>query len=199
MSSDALDPISTARDLVDRAHQADPSTAPDGRPAELVYADRMEDWLVRLVPDASPVLRLAARCQHLERWSIPRDTYPMDRQGYNAWRRALYRQQADRARELLLEAGVSAQDADDVAAWVSKTDRLGNPGTQALEDAACMVFLEHEIEDFAADHQDYSKEKMVTILQRIWRKMSPMARDRALELPMPPALAEILREAVGDG
>ncbi len=193
-----MDALSLARHFIDQAHSADPLTAADGRPAELVYADRMEEWVVELVPDASPVLRLAARCQHLERWSVPRDTYPMDRQGYNAWRRSLYRKQADRARELLLAAGLPADDAEDVATWVSKSGLLRNPGTQALEDAACMVFLEHEIENFAASHQDYSKEKMVTILQRIWRKMSPTARDRALELPMPAALMAILREAVGE-
>src|SRR5690606_37538368 len=90
-----------ARELVDAAHAADPSRTPDGRPAELVYADRMEEWITRLVPDASPLLRLAARCQHLERWTVPREDFPVGRAGYNAWRRTLYRKQADRAKELL--------------------------------------------------------------------------------------------------
>jgi hypothetical protein len=192
------DPLTRARELVDRAHAADPTRTPSGAPAELVYADRMEAWVARLVPDASQLLRLAARCQHLERWTVSRDEYPMDRTGYNAWRRALYRKQAERARELLLEAGVSPGDADDVATWVSKTGLLRNPGTQALEDAACLVYLEHEIEAFAIKHEDYSKEKMINILRRIWRKMSQNARSEALALEMPDPLRTLLEEAVDD-
>ncbi len=65
-----------ARQLIDAAHAADPARAPDGRAAELVYADRIEAWVPRLVSDASPLLRLAARCQHLERWLTPRATFP---------------------------------------------------------------------------------------------------------------------------
>ena len=42
---------------LDAAHAADPARAADGRPAELVYADRVEAWVVRLVPGASPLLR----------------------------------------------------------------------------------------------------------------------------------------------
>ncbi|RYG53254.1 DUF4202 family protein, partial [bacterium] len=64
-----------ARQLINEVHRADPKTAPDGQPAELVYADRVEEWVTRLVPEASPLLRLAARCQHLERWTVPRDTF----------------------------------------------------------------------------------------------------------------------------
>jgi hypothetical protein len=195
-TGDAQDPLVRARGLVDAAHAADPARTPEGRPAELVYADRMEAWLVRLVPDAPPLLRLAARCQHLERWTVPRDQFPMDRNGYNAWRRTLYRKQADRARDLLLTAGVAAEAAEEVWTWVSKTGLLRIPGTQALEDAACMVFLEHEIEGFAAKHEEYSAEKMRTILQRIWRKMGPDARQAALALAMPPQIRTLLEETI---
>lgn len=180
-----------ARELVDRAHALDPNRV-DGRPAELVYADRMEGWILRLDPAASPLLRLAARCQHLERWRVPRDSYPMDRRGYNQWRRSLYTEQAERARELLTSAGIDKADADEVATWVSKTGLRQNPGTQALEDAACLVFLENEIESFAADHEDYSEEKFGTILSRIWKKMSPEAHEHARSLALRPDIAALL-------
>jgi hypothetical protein len=156
----------------------------------------MEAWVARLVPDASPLLRLAARCQHLERWTVPRETFAADRDGYNAWRRTLYQKQADRARELLIDAGLSADDADAAATWVSKSGLRRNPGTQTLEDAACLVFLEHEIESFAADHEDYSAEKLLNILRRIWRKMSPPARLEARALEMPAEIRTLLHEAV---
>lgn len=186
-----------ARQLIDAAHDADPTRAPDGRAAELVYGERIEAWVVWLVPDASPALRLAARAQHLERWSVPRATFPMDKVGYLQWRRSLYTKQAERARALLLEAGVPATEAADVATWVSKTSIKTNPGSQALEDAACIVFLENEIGAFAAQHADYPREKFVDILRKTWRKMSPPAQQAALGLDLPPAIASLVREAVG--
>src|SRR5437763_15256959 len=135
-----MDVYARARELIDAAHAADPSRTPDGRAHELGYADRMEFWVGQLEPDASPLLRLAARCQHLERWSVPRASFPLDKPGYHAWRRSLYTKQAERARALLLEAGVAPAAAAEAATWVSKSGLKTNPGTQALEDAACLVF-----------------------------------------------------------
>jgi tRNAThr (cytosine32-N3)-methyltransferase len=184
-----------ARELIDAAHAADPKRADDGRPAELVYAERMEAWVRRLVPAATPLLRLAARCQHLERWTVPRESFPPGKPGYLAWRRSLYVKQAGRAQELLLAAGVLAAEAGEVALWVAKSGLKTNPGTQALEDAACLVFLENEISSFAAQHADYPPEKFVDILRKTWRKMSPAAQQAALGLSLPPAIAALVLTA----
>ena len=184
-----------ARQLIDAAHSADPKSL-DGRPAELVYADRMEVWLLRLAPNAPDLLRLAARCQHLERWRVPRSSYPADRAGYLTWRKGLYGRQAERARELLCEAGVKPHEADDAATWVSKTGLKTNPSTQLLEDAACLVFLENEIAGFATQHAEYPREKFIGIIQKTWRKMSPAARTAANGLSLPSGIAELVKEAV---
>lgn len=185
-----------ARDHIDAAHAADPARAADGRPAELVYADRMEHWVAQVAAEPTPLLRLAARCQHLERWSVPRASFPLDKAGYHAWRRSLYLKQADRARALLVAAGVPAAEAGEVFTWVSKTGLKTNPGTQALEDAACLVFLETEIEAFAAQHADYPREKFVDILRKTWRKMSPRAQDLARSLALPPSIAALVKDAL---
>ena len=186
-----------ARELIDAAHAADPVRAGDGRAAELVYGERIEAWVVRLVPDAAPHLCLAARAQHLERWITPRATFPDGKAGYLAWRRSLYTKQAERARALLLAAGVPVAEAAEVATWVSKTDLKKNVGAQALEDAACLVFLENEIGAFATQHADYPREKFVDILRKTWRKMSPRAQEFALALALPAGIAALVREAVG--
>jgi hypothetical protein len=191
-----MDAFERARGLVDAAHAADPAKAADGRPAELVYADQMEKWVVRIVPESDPVLRLAARCQHLERWSVPRNTFPMDKVGYLTWRRSLYVKQSEKARALLIEAGVSEDVAADVATWVSKSGLKTNIGTQALEDAAVLVFLESEIQAFAAQHADYPREKFVDILKKTWRKLSPRAQELALGLELPEAIAGLVRDAL---
>ena len=101
-----------------------------------------------------------------------------------------------RARELVLEAGLPEAQADDIARWVSKTDLKKDAGSQALEDAAVLVFLENEIGTFAAQHADYPKEKFVDILLKTWRKLSPVAQAHALQLDLPPAIADLVREAV---
>ncbi len=191
-----MDAYAQARTLIDAAHAADPKRAADGRPAELVYADRLEAWAVRAAAEPTALLRLAARCQHLERWSVPRTTFPDGKAGYLKWRQSLYKQQADRAQELLLQAGVPAAEADRVATWVSKTALKTNPGTQALEDAACLVFLENEIGDFAAQHADYPREKFVDIIRKTWKKMSPRGQELARTIALPPALAALVGEAV---
>ena len=185
-----------ARAAIDAAHEADPKRTADGRAAELVYAERMEAWVARLVPEAPALLRLAARCQHLERWTSPRSSYPEGKVAYLSWRRALYVQQAERARGLLLAAGVAESEAAEVATWVSKTGQKSNAGTQTLEDAACLVFLENEIADFAAAHADYTAEKFVDILRKTWRKMSPAAQTVAAGLDLPPAIAALVRTAL---
>jgi len=191
-----ISPYDRARELIDQAHAADPTRLSDDRPAELVYADRVEQWVLRLIPDASPLLRLGARCQHLERWTVPRDTFPEGKAGYFAWRKSLYLKQADRARELLREAGLSNREAEEVHAWVSKSGLKINPGTQALEDAAVLVFLENEIESFAARHAEYPRDKFVEILRKTWRKLSPAAQDAARTLSLPPPVAGLVREAL---
>lgn len=190
-----MDATTRARELVDAAHAADPHRTADGRPAELVYADHMEQWVTQVAAEPTPLLRLAARCQHLERWSVPRASFPDGKAGYLAWRKSLYTKQAERARALLLEAGFSAADAAEVATWVSKGGLKTNAGTQALEDAACLVFLENEIAAFAAQHADYPREKFVDILKKTWRKMSPRAHELARGLALPPGIAALVTEA----
>jgi hypothetical protein len=185
-----------ARSLIDAAHAADPTRTADGRPAELVYADRIEAWVTRLDAQASPLLRLAARCQHLERWQSPRASYPEGKAGYLTWRRALYVQQAERGRALLLVAGVSAEEAGAAATWIAKSGLKTNPGTQILEDAAVLVFLENEIAEFAAQHADYPREKYIDILRKTWRKLSPGGQQAALGLSLPPAIGALVQEAL---
>ncbi len=189
-------PYVLARALIDAAHAADPTRTPEGHPAELIYADRVEAWVNRLDVAASPILRLAARCQHLERWLTPRATFPEGKAGYLSWRRSLYTKQAERARGILLSAGVATDEAANAATWISKSGLKTNPGTQVLEDAAVLVFLENEIADFAAKNADYPREKFIDILQKTWRKLSPAGQQAALGLDLPPVIAGLIHDAL---
>ncbi len=189
--------IAAALNAIDRAHAADP-TVVGGVPREITYAERIGSWIARLVTAPSDALILAARAQHLERWAIPRADYPMDRAGYHRWRRAVQLRQGERAAAIASASGVDAATAARFAALVSKSVLARDPEAQALEDAACLVFLAHELEAFAVEHADYSRERMIGILRKSWSKMSAQARALAATIQLPPALAPLVREAIGE-
>ncbi len=69
----------------------------------------------------------------------------------------------------------------------------GDPETQTLEDAACLVFLETELAEFSARHDEA---KIVDILRKTWRKMSANAREAALGLDLPAPLKALVAKAV---
>lgn len=180
----------------DRANAADPSSETvDGAPTprELAYARRMSDWLDRLYPDASEALRLAARCQHIERWVRPRADYPEGRTGYLTWRRDLKRYHAERAGEILRDAGYPEETIARVGALLRKERLKRDPEVQALEDVVCLVFLAHHFADFASKH---SEDKLVDILRKTWIKMSPHGQAAALALPLGPDAGALVARAL---
>ena len=162
-------------------------------PSELLYARHMTRWLDRLYPDASEPLRLAARSQHLRRWRIPRSSYPMDRAGYLRWRSDLYTFHADEATHILRDVGYDDETIARVRSLLRKERLKADPETQALEDVACLVFLETEFADFAAKHEE---EKVLRILRRTWAKMSPRGHEAALALDLPPGARALLEKAL---
>ena len=183
--------------LLDGMHREDPSEGADGPKdilASLDYHRRVGRWVERLAPEASAALRLAAHSQHVRRWSIPRDVYPMTRKGYRDWREALGRFHARTAAEVLERVGYDSQTVARVEQLLRKERLRGDPEAQALEDAACLVFLEVQLEDFSRQH---SEEKLLYILRRTWKKMSPAGRDLALQLKLPAGAAALLRKAAG--
>jgi tRNAThr (cytosine32-N3)-methyltransferase len=180
---------------IDDVHRADTRTEA-GLASELRYADRLEGWVRRLVTAPSDALLLAARAQHLERWAIPRDTYPAGRGGYLRWRSDVHRRQGERARQILAEAGCEEALAARVGALVGKAAPRGDAEAQALEDAACLLFLETDFLDFI---REYPHDKIVDVVRKTWKKMSPVGHAEAGKLALPAEAAAIVGEAVGGG
>ncbi len=174
----------TAIALLDEANAQDPNSAgtPAGpRPAELVYAERMSATLELVYPQAGEDLKLAARAQHLKRWTLPRTDFPMDRKGYFAWRNAAKVMHADLAAGILSAAGYEEERIARVQGLIRKERVKRDAEAQALEDVACLVFLEHYFSAFAAKHDD---EKLIGILRKTWAKMSETGHAAALKLPL---------------
>jgi hypothetical protein len=163
------------------------------QPRELIYAQRLTDWVLRLCPGASEELRLAARCQHLCRWKIPRDSYPITRPGYLKWRADLKRFHADRAGEILREVGYADSVVTRVQELNLKKNFPNDLESRILEDALCLVFLEHQLADLAAKTAD---DKVITALQKSWKKMTPAAHAEALKLSYGPREKALIERAL---
>lgn len=166
----------------------------ENRPRELVYAQWLTDWVLKLCPKASEELRLAARCQHLCRWLVPRDSYPMTRVGYLQWREGLKKFHAQRAGDVLREVGYPTDVISRVQSLNLKKNFPNDPEGRVLEDALCLVFLERQFGQLASKTTD---EKMINALQKAWKKMTPAAQKFAQQLTYNSRERELLERALG--
>ena len=164
-------------------------------PKELLYAKRMTAWQEKLAPEASPIVKLAVRAQHICRWEIPRSNYPMDRKGYRQWRTDLGKFHAKKANEIMRDVGYDEEIIERVQALLRKENLKLDPDVQLLEDIICLVFLESYFADFSKQHDE---EKLINIIRRTWKKMSPRGHQAALELELPSELASIIKKALTD-
>lgn len=181
---------------IDEANSRDPNQETvDGHelPKELVYGQRMSERLAQFCPNASEHLQIAARAQHIERWIRPRDDYPEGRTGYKKWRAELGLYHAQRTGEIMAEQGYAEEDIERVKFLVQKRQLRRDAETQTLEDVVCLVFLEHYLADFATKH---SEDKLIDIIQKTWKKMSPAGHEAALALPLNKDLQALVAKAL---
>jgi hypothetical protein len=169
--------------LIDEENSRDPNQdLVDGRtfPRELVYSQRLTDWVLKLEPGASDALRLAARSQHIGRWKIPRSSYPEGRAGYLRWRTELKRFHAEVTTDILRKVNYDETTISRVRELNLKEAFPSDPEARVLEDALCLVFLEFQFSELAAR---LGEEKLVNALRKSWEKMSERGRKAALTLP----------------
>jgi len=186
--------------LFDDANAQDPNKEiVDGHsePKELIYGRRMTECLQTFLPDASEILSLAVRCQHIRRWDIPRDTYPRDRTGYLRWRTELRKYHAQVAGDIMRSVGYDDASISQVQSILRKENLRTNPETQALEDVICLVFLRFYFDDFAAQHA-HEPDKVIDIVRKTWGKMSDAGHAAALALPFSPEALALIQKALSD-
>src|SRR5882672_3545904 len=188
--SEMSEKFRTAIARFDAANAADP----DGE--ALVYAQRMSEWLEKFAPDASEALKLAARSQHIRRWEIPRNRYPMNRAGYHRWRNELAAFHAKVAGEILSAVGYDEATVGRVQSLLKKERLKEDPEAQLLEDVICLVFLEYYFPDFAKKHDE---QKLIEILRKTWRKMSERGHEMALKLPLRVQERTLIEKALSPG
>ena len=182
-----MSPFDAACAAIDQANAEDPQ----GR--ELAYSHRMVDWVRKLAPAASEELLLAVRAQHVRRWTVARSSYPEGRNGYLHWREDLKKFHAETLGRIMKDAGYGDAAIAKARSLIVRKNLATDAEGQTLEDAACLVFLQFELGEFAAKTEP---EKMVDILRKSWKKMSPAARERALGLTLPPDQLALVQRAL---
>lgn len=181
----------------DEENARDPNVEQVGgnaQPRELIYSRWLTGWVLKLCPEASEQLRLAAGCQHLCRWMIPRASYPMTRAGYLQWRAELKKFHAQKAGEILREVGYGEDVIQRVQNLNLKKNFPQDAESRVLEDALCLVFLERQFAELASKT---AEDKVIAVLQKTWKKMTPAAHAEAMKLLFAPREKALLERALG--
>jgi len=193
MSNSQLQSLFTA---IDDINKQDPNTTVmnnESHIKELLYGQLMTQCLAKYWPDANDFLQIAVRAQHIKRWHLKRDEFPIGKAGYLNWRKELGKFHAKTTKELMIENGYDEESAEKTACIIRKEKLKKNADSQTLEDVACLVFLQYYFDEFAAKH---SEEKIIRIVQLTWKKMSEQGHNIALSLTLPDHLAEIVNKAL---
>ncbi len=190
-------PFHTACALIDAENAQDPNTEVYQSvpyPKELLYSNRMYKKLLDFCPQASEAVRIACKAQHICRWKIPRESYPMDRTGYLRWREDLKKFHAKTTAAILEKSGYDAKFTDRVTFLIEKKLLKKDEETQLLEDVVCLVFLEFYLDDFARKHETG---KLKDIIRKTWGKMSENGRREALKINFSETTFQLIKEALG--
>ena len=148
-------------------------------PQEYFLALKLHEWVLKLDPNAGEELLLASRSQHIGRWESPRETYPMDREGYLKWRKDLAHFHADKAADIMRRVGYSEDVIERARQIILKQKIKVDNDVQTMENALCLVFLQFQYEEFLHKH---SPEKVVNILRKSLIKMDAHGHQFALGL-----------------
>ena len=187
----------TAVAVIDSANAEDPNQIEvrgEHLPLALVHGQLAAEWIERLVADPDEALLLAARAHHLRRWELPRSSYPEGRAGYLRWRRDQKDRHARDIAELLGSVGYDEATIHRAQFLVRRQRIDAESGTQAVEDAACLVFLETQLVD-VAEQLDHGH--LVDVLRKTAKKMSRDALALVDEVPLDEKARTILADALG--
>lgn len=187
--------LETILALIDAANAQDPNRH-DDRPLAQLQGERATHWVTQLTSTgaaaASDAVVVAARGHHLRRWEFPRSDFPAGRPGYLRWRREAKQRHAGLIGDIVTDAGWP-QDQRAEVERLTKRQGLGtDASTQLVEDAACLVFLETQFEDMVSRTET---EKMIDVVARTLKKMSPEAIALTAQIPLSTEAQNIVERA----
>jgi len=124
----------------------------------------------------------------------------MTRPGYLTWRSKLKAQAASQVAELLKSPTIAPplpqEEIDRIAALIRKENLSSDEEAQALEDVACLVFLDDQFDDFEKK-PEIDEDKIVGILKKTWLKMSSKGQQLALDMHLSERAKLLVAKALG--
>ncbi len=190
-------PFQNASKWIDAENAQDPNHEiyqSISHPKELLYSNRMYERLMDFHPNASEAVQIASKAQHICRWKVARESYPMDRVGYLKWREDLKKFHAKTTAVILEKAGYSEEFIARVSFLIEKKLLKKDTETQLLEDVICLVFLEYYLDAFVHKHD---REKLKNIILKTWNKMSEKGHQEALKINFSTTNFQLIKEALG--
>ncbi|AYN04584.1 DUF4202 domain-containing protein [Flavobacterium sp. 140616W15] len=190
-------PFQKASEWIDAENAQDPnqeSYKNSTYPKELLYSNRMYTKLMDFYPEASEEVQIASKAQHICRWKVARESYPMDRVGYLKWREELKKFHAKTTAVILEKAGYNAEFITRVSFLIEKKLLKKDAETQLLEDVICLVFLEYYLDPFVHKHDE---EKLKNIIKKTWDKMSDKGHQEALKIKYSAENLELIKASLG--
>ena len=156
----------------------------------LVHGQLAAEWIEKLVDQPDETLTLAARAHHLRRWELPRDSYPLGRSGYLRWRRDQKARHANDVAAILQSCGYETNEIEAVQRLIR---RESVDGAQAVEDAACLVFIETQLASIA---QRLDHDLLIEVIRKTARKMSDRGLELVASIPLGDAENSLLKQAL---
>lgn len=192
--SQRLDAAARAIDTVNADDPTVVTVRGAAQPLAQVHGRLAAEWVERLYPDAGELVSLAARAHHLRRWGLPRSQYPEGKAGYHRWKRDQRIRHAHDVGTLLGEHGYTEAEIALVQAYVRREELSTNAGSQAVEDAACLVFIETQLADVSTKLE---RDHLIDVIRKTARKMSTRALEAVALIPLGDAEQQLLADALG--
>ncbi len=193
LSQRTLDAI----EAIDAANADDPTLVAvrgTDHPLAQIHGVLASEWVLHLHPDADETWLLAARAHHLRRWELPRSEYDPGKAGYLRWKRDQRQRHARDIAVLLAEHGFDVATIERVQALVRRDNLAVDAGSQAIEDAACLAFVETQLADVATK---LDRGHLIDVLRKTARKMTPAGAAAIALIPLAPAEQQLLADALG--
>lgn len=158
----------------------------------LIHGWLATEWIEQLVHEPDEPLLLAARAHHLRRWELRRDSYPVGRAGYLRWRRDQKIRHATDVAGILASCGYEPAEIERVQRLIR---RESIDGMQAVEDAACLVFIETQLASMA---ERMERVQLVDVIRKTAKKMSTGGLELVARIPLGAQEVSLLSEAFSD-
>ena len=186
-----------ACEAIDTANSADPTLVTVRGvdvPLALAHGQLAAEWMLSMHgADVPPEWLVAARAHHLRRWQVARATYPEGKAGYLRWRKDQKARHAHDVASLLATAGYDDEFVTTVQALIQRQNLPHDAGQQAVEDAACLVFIETQLAAFADQHD---RAKVLDIIRKTARKLSPLGTSMIAHICLSSDATALLAEAL---